>query len=488
MPTIRHVCISDLHLGASNSVLTHLDAEGVHVDGPAPVLEAVLGALRDLLAASETSTPPALVVHGDLFELALTSVEVAAASFAELVAIGWGDPSGPLFADRAYFVPGNHDHHMWELMREHAYEADLGPTLADVGPMPHVTPMRVENLPDDEREPLVEVLARLALAGTDARAPSFQVAYPNLGLVDEERDRAVVVTHGHYLEPMYRAMTYLHNVVIPSRPPRLSVDQVEKDNWAWIDFFWSTMGRSGEADDAAVPVLYELMQHEGSMDAIVDRVVDDLLPARRSPLAAAERAALRRVGRRVARRIARRERHQAGLLSPDAAEGLTNYLAGPVRGQLCEEVGHVPGRVDLVFGHTHKPFAARSRPAGFPGEVVAHNTGGWVVDSVEPEPLKGAALSLISDELEVVDLCIYRQQAGARPPRVTVMAVPGPSAGPTPLRDWLVARLRADAGPWADVADATDRAVRERQCQLDTRIARGTEAVRGTPAGGPRGW
>lgn len=488
MPTIRHVCISDLHLGASNSVLTHLEADGSHAAGPAPVLEAVLGALRDLLAASGTPAPPTLVIHGDLFELALTSVEVAAAGFAELVEIGWGDPSAPLFADQAFFVPGNHDHHMWELMREHEYEADLGPTLADVGPMPHVTPMLAEHLPPDDREPLVEALARLALAGSAAAPPSFRVVYPNLGLVDEERDRAVVVTHGHYLEPMYRAMSYLHNVVVPSRPPRLSVDQVEKDNWAWIDFFWSTMGRSGETDDAAVPVLYELMQHEGSMDAIVDRVVDDLLPPRRSPLAAVERASLRRVGRRVARRIARRERHQAGLLSPAATDGLANYLAGPVHGQLCDEVGHVPGRVDLVFGHTHKPFAARSRPAGYAGEVVAHNTGGWVVDSVEPEPLKGAALSLISDELEVVDLCIYRQNAGSRLPRVTVMAVPGAPTGPTPLRDWLVAELRAGTGSWPEVSRVAADTVRQRQRQLAARIGRGTEAVRRTPAVGPRGW
>lgn len=488
MPAIRYVCISDLHLGASNSVLTHLDAEGAHADGPAPMLEAVLDGLRALLVASGSPTPPTLVIHGDLFELALTSVEVAAASFAELVSIGWGDATAPLFASEAFFVPGNHDHHMWELMREHEFEADLGATPGALKPMQHVTPMLPEHLRSDDREPLVEALARLALAGTDVPHPSFQVVYPNLGMVNSAGDRAVVVTHGHYLEPMYRAMSYLHNVVNPGRPSRLSVDEVEADNWAWIDFFWSTMGRSGEQNDASVPVLYELMQHQESMDAIVDRVVEDFLPRTRSPLRAAERLVLRRLGRRVARQVARRERHQAGLLSPEATEGLTNYLAGPVRGQLLAEVGHIPERVDFVFGHTHKPFAAASEHAGYPAKVIAHNTGGWVVDSVEPEPVKGAAITLISDELEVVDVCFYRQHAGSRLPRVTVMPVPGAPDEPRPLRDWLVAELQPDSAPWSKIATLAASTVHERQRQLADRITRGTEAARSNPATGPRGW
>jgi hypothetical protein len=488
VPDIRYVCISDLHLGASNSVLTHLDAAGAHAAGPAPLLEAVLDGLRALVASSGTPTPPTLVIHGDLFEMALTSVEVAAASFAEMVLIGWGDASGPLFAAEAVFVPGNHDHHMWELMREHDFEADLGSTLAGLKPMRHVTPMLPGPRRSQDREPLVEALARLALAGRDVAAPSFQVVYPNLGLVDATGQRAVVVTHGHYLEPMYRAMSYLHDVVNPSRPSELTADEVEADNWAWIDFFWSTMGRSGEAGDAEVPVLYELMRTESAVDAIVDRALDDVLPRTRSPIRAAERLVLRRVAQRAVGHVERRERLRPGLLSPQATLGLDTYLAGPVQRQLQAEVGHVPARVDLVFGHTHKPFATASRHTGYVEKVITHNTGGWVVDSVEPEPVKGAAITLISDELEVVDLCVYRQHAGARRPPVTVMAVPGAPDEPTPLRDWLVAELDARPDPWTRTASVAADTVHERQRQLEARVRLGTDAARGAAATGPLGW
>ncbi len=488
MPDIRYVCISDLHLGASNSLLTHLDGAGRPATGPAPVLEATCGALRALLAAADASAPPTLVIHGDLFELALTSVETAARTFAELVEMAWGDPAAPLFAPEVLYVPGNHDHHMWELMREHDFEGDLGATLADLRPMLHVTPMLPSGLPDASREPLVESLARMALAGRAGIPPSFRVLYPNLGLVDPTGGRAVVVTHGHYVEPMYRAMSYLHGVVDPARPSRLTVEEVEADNWAWIDFFWSTMGRSGEDGAASVPVLYELMQDEASLDAIVQRAVDDALPARLSPIRAFERGVLRRLGRRVARDVSRRERHQGGLLSPGATEGLATYVSGPVRNQLAAEVGHVPPRLDVVFGHTHKPFAAASVAEGFDGGVTVHNTGGWVVDSVRPEPVKGAALTLISAELEVVDLCVYRQPAGGRPAHASVMAVPGAPAEGSPLRDWLVAELAAEGHGWGDVAAIAADAVRQRQRQLAGRIARGTTAVRAAPAAGPRGW
>ena len=287
----------------------------------------MLDGLRHLVRASGTTTPPTLVVHGDLFELALTTMEVAANTFGQLVIAAWGDADDPLFADEVLFVPGNHDHHMWELVREHEYEDDLHGALRQIPAMRHVTPLLPEKLAADDYEPLVAVLARRTLnAAGSATKPRFHVRYPNLGLVNDDDDRAVVITHGHYLEPMYRAMSFLHNVVTPERPPRLSVAELEADNWAWIDFFWSTMGRSGEGGDAAIPVLYELMQHEDAMDAVVDRVLDDALPRKRSPMRRAERWVLRRAGRRIAAMIAARERHHAAVLSAAATKGLANYL------------------------------------------------------------------------------------------------------------------------------------------------------------------
>lgn len=489
MPDIRYVCLSDLHLGAVNSVLTHLDEDGNHVDGPAPLLSAVLDGLRELVAASGSSKPPTLVLHGDLFELALTTTEIAAQTFGHFVVAAWGGPGEPLFGDEVLFVPGNHDHHLWEVAREHQYEEYLHGVSDSFQPMPHVTPMVPEQLTRTDHEPFVADFARRALERHGSGScPTFKVLYPNLGLVDAHGERAVIVTHGHYLEPMYRAMSLLHDIVTPERPPRADVRVLEADNWAWIDFFWSTMGRSGEdegsGDDDAIPVLYELLQDKQSVEAIVDRIVDDLLPRKRSLVRTIERWAARRGGHHVAAAVVQHERGQPAVLSAAASAGLDRYLEGPVRNQLVDELATVPTRVDLIFGHTHKPFAACREPEGFPGPVVVHNSGGWVVDTVHNEPVKGASAVLVSDELEVVDLWIYRQEANPDSYQVSVPPIADPPDEPTPLRQWLQGYLEPTAEPWAGIAKLALRTVGERQRQLADRIARGTRAVRSAPASG----
>ena len=73
MTSIRWVCISDLHLGALNSLLTNVTSDGERVDGsvPSPVLTALGDCLRALRQPDQD--PPQLIVLGDLFELALTA-------------------------------------------------------------------------------------------------------------------------------------------------------------------------------------------------------------------------------------------------------------------------------------------------------------------------------------------------------------------------------------------------------------------------------
>ena len=192
MPNIAYVCLSDLHLGAPNSVLTHLDEHGNRLPGIGPMFDALLAAVDELTAKSGTNSPPTLIIHGDLFELALTSLEVAAATFDDFVVRAWGDAGGPLFASEAIFVPGNHDHHMWELAREHEFRDDLDAASTGVPEMRHITPMLHSHLPTDALAPLVEVLAQRALreAGS-AIDVTFRVPYPNFGLVTPARDRAV---------------------------------------------------------------------------------------------------------------------------------------------------------------------------------------------------------------------------------------------------------------------------------------------------------
>ena len=492
MPDIRYVCLSDLHLGAANSVLTNLAYDGAHVSTPGPLLHRMLRGLKQLLADLDTTTPPTLVVHGDLFELALTSTELAADTFGHFVFEAWGDPDRPLFAPEVLFVPGNHDHHLWEITRQRQYEGEIDATAGVLAPMRHVTSMRRDHPSTAAVEPFIGEMARRALAGrSQAPAPTFRVLYPNLGLLSDDGERAVVVTHGHYLEPMYRAMTQLHNVVIPRRPPRLDVGQIEADNWAWIDFFWSTMGRSGEGENSAIPILYELLQSEEAIEAVVARVVDDLLPRSRSVVRRVERLVARRAAQEVCTSVARRERHQPALLSPEATEGLTNYLAGPVKTQMTAdfELDHVPRRVDLVFGHTHKPFASRRYGVRLPRAGGGPQLRGM-----------GGRLHRVGADEGGVGRADRRRPRGRRPGHLPPGARAGGLPGAGVPRERSPRRADAAAPRGAGVAGPQRRRVGRRghrrgrdgggARRSSSRIGsgRGTLAVRTEPPVGPRGW
>jgi hypothetical protein len=45
---------------------------------------------------------------------------------------------------------------------------------------------------------------------------------------------------------MYLLMSRLRTMIFPDREPLRHVWDIEGEDFAWIDFFWSTMGRSGE--------------------------------------------------------------------------------------------------------------------------------------------------------------------------------------------------------------------------------------------------
>jgi len=119
--SVRWVCISDLHLGALNSLLTNVTADGERVDAaaPSPVLTALGECLRALRQPGQD--PPELIVLGDLFELALTAPEDASATFTHFVEAVRPGQADAAVAPALRFVPGNHDHHLWSRASDDRY-------------------------------------------------------------------------------------------------------------------------------------------------------------------------------------------------------------------------------------------------------------------------------------------------------------------------------------------------------------------------------
>jgi hypothetical protein len=163
-----------------------------------------------------------------------------------------------------------------------------------------------------------------------------------------------------------------------------------------------------------------------------------------------------------------RERHRPGVvLSPNAEEGLANYLNGAVAGQSTVEIGS-PHQVTFVFGHTHKPFVEQRTVPAFASPVDVVNTGGWVVDTPSLDPIKGASLVLIDEQLNVASVRCYTEGADASSYRVRID--PSGPEGPNPLVDALRASIDPDCDPWAGLARTIRAAVADRGRQLADRL------------------
>ena len=79
MAEISYVVLSDLHFGATNSVLTDVRGMEACPNRATPLLEGLVEGLRVLTAGQ--AKRPTLVLAGDVLDLALSADEVAAAAF-----------------------------------------------------------------------------------------------------------------------------------------------------------------------------------------------------------------------------------------------------------------------------------------------------------------------------------------------------------------------------------------------------------------------
>src|SRR5215467_4946756 len=101
MPDIRHVCLSDVHLGADNSILTPIKPGSIDIDTsqPGPVLSQFVACLRELIAQNERPEKPRLILNGDILEMALADTNQAAMMFENFIELVF-PPDGKALFDK----------------------------------------------------------------------------------------------------------------------------------------------------------------------------------------------------------------------------------------------------------------------------------------------------------------------------------------------------------------------------------------------------
>lgn len=467
MTDIRYVILSDLHFGAENSVLTALDERPVtardngfrlNPHRPSPLLSGLVDGLRALTQSQDR--PPTLILAGDILDLALSLDEVCAMVFRLFAHLAFGD-GPPAFDPVIHYVPGNHDHHEWEITRENQYVTYVcgQPAHANlVGPW-HTTKLVPAAEHPVASSTLLTGLARSQAAGTGV---TVEVSYPNLALRTPDERRCLVVSHGHFTESIYTLMSQLRNILYPGQRqgPMEDIDRLEEENFAWIDFFWSTLGRSGQVG-TDMGLIYADLTSPTDIDTLVSNLVLAMTAKSNGWLRRPERWALNAAVRREVLKVAKSERGTPTVALTAAGQtGLRDYLEGPVRGQLRDQLGHVPEEVTFVYGHTHKPFVDQWTVPGFPTPVNIANTGGWVVDTATPAPVQAGVAVLVNENLDAASLQFYRQDPSSAP--VPVQLLPPAGGQKSAWHAELASRIDPTAPPWSAMSGAAAELVTQR--------------------------
>ncbi len=451
MPDIRYVCMSDMHLGAQNSLLTNLEPNNKksNTSVASPVLKGLVECLKELISQNQNGAKPTLILGGDILELALTTDNQAAMAFERFIELIWPvNEADQLFED-IFFIPGNHDHHLWETARETQYVNYLKERKkpGEFLEIPwHATSMF-------EPRPVPSTF----LNGIIHRYPHLEkkdigTIYPNLALLSQDERRCVIVTHGHFMESMYLLMSRMRGLMFPDSPkPELTWDY-ESENFAWIDFFWSTMGRSGSVGPD-VEIIYDKLQDKSQLLKLISNLATGLSrkPNRAGWRNWLEARMLRKVLTLILFAASSAERNQPGdqALGADTVKGMELYLNGPVLKQIVvEKNGNIPQDVSVIFGHTHKPFQVQRDFHEYQPGVNVYNTGGWVIDTVDSQQTHGGAVVLADEHLNLTSLCMYNEEASPSQYAVRVATATPPNDEPNPLHERIQGLVDASKNPW----------------------------------------
>lgn len=507
---IKYIVISDIHLGAYNSLLTYIeefpdpvkdsDRFKVNPQKTSPALAELLNCLKHIVhSVNGSSKPPQFILLGDVLELALGDINEASMTFERFLEIAYKETKH-LFSESILYIPGNHDHHLWETAREKQYMeyiANLKPNQY-INQTWHTTKM-VD--PDFIQSDLLTGILR---RNKKLKRAEAVIAYPNLEISSKNRKRSVFLTHGHFLENIYSLMSTMQRILLPEidddpdapkgnrsvwskmndynpfkRAKEITMPKsiyvLERENFAWIDFFWSTLGRSGQVG-TGIGLIYDMLQDAKAVGKLAQNVSAYLLRNLNLPFL------LRILGikwllykgfsyilTRIVVKVGQAERGMSNsVLSDEVVHNIDSYLGETLPAQWEAETKkskrEFPNDYTFIFGHTHKPFAVETQDLGLkiPGKEV-FNTGGWVVDTVQPMSSHGGAVLFIDEDANVASFRVYTE--GEIKPSFLV-----PDGKTNPMYETLLEKVDLQNRKFGALSKSLEEEIRLRRKFLKVRI------------------
>ena len=411
MNEIEYICISDIHLGAYNSLFSSIgENEKVNFNKTPPVLRGLIDILKNFIIELKQSKKPKFILNGDIFELAQANMNESVMAFDLFLREVYDTNGKKIFSDKIIFIPGNHDHHLWETARETQYLEFLKkiPPTDSIPPPWHHT--KIINGTPLKSKFLTGIMRRHHRLNKGRAI----IAYPNFVLNDKLNYKSIVITHGHFIESIYRLMSTIQSICFPNNISDETIDSIEKENFAWIDFLWSMLGRSGKVGES-VGLVYDMYLNNSSLELLAHRLIQYLLSTEiNKNIVQLIDPFVKLIIQQISNEIMNRERFLSDkLLGDDASEGLDWYISKPLKYQFMKENNSIlPKKMSFLFGHTHKPFLQTRNgysKFGYPESIEIINSGGWIIDSIEPKPLFGGSVILIDNNKNCYHLNLFKE-------------------------------------------------------------------------------
>ncbi len=435
----NYVCLSDLHLGAKYSVLSsrdhHADYAANHT---ANCFAELAHCMRKYIPKVYGDDLPKLVLLGDIVDFSFASASDIVTALNMMLDVFFPDNEAPLFQKEIIYIPGNHDHRFWQNEKDTLLlEATVDEQINDGGRFETSELFRSSSFPS-------EFLNRLPRA--KSKGLLFELRYPNWAIykpsTGKQHARQIVFHHGHYIEPLYRLMTTVTQLINNTKVP--NIEELERQNGGWIDFFWSSLGASPAQRDSTV-LLFDIMQNPAAtyeysqkLAALLGNFLSTqvgLSPGKEVISTLSLQDLLNGVLSTTLSRSFHAERATTHtVLSKEGWKGLEWYLAGPVHQQIIEQSklanlsqtgidDTVTTDTTFVFGHTHKPFEGAIGVGGYQKPIKLLNSGGWVVDEADFNSVQGAAAIFIDAELNSASLRLFQAPVNGEMPTVSIQGV-----------------------------------------------------------------
>lgn len=394
------VSMSDLHLGEEDSVLTNLTVgEPVpEPKGPGPCMLALVNYLHAIKFELNQGKPiPFLILNGDILELATSTYPISTTYFRLFLT----ELAKRKLFDRLIYLPGNHDHGLWSLIRDTQFVKCLSQQSESPGQLKveHVTELSIPR-----QSPLLSLLA--SNLPMQIISPLLLVANPSLRL-QSLQGHDFLFHHGHLLEDIYKFLSILRERVmnnvslgeLKEKPLKDRIGELERENWPWIDFVWSGFARAGRVG-LTVEKLYELLCKPEGMRELIHRVADVLRTEFNIKFVPewleddVFRFILERALKKGGVGSEERANRKKPAFSKDLKTMTRRFMGHYMRQELLDEgLRPATDQSRFIFGHTHKPFLEELENVGADfGEIKVANSGGWVIESDKHLPNYGPGI------------------------------------------------------------------------------------------------